>query len=101
MKITPFSNKADMGRVYISLAIQYGRIELKKGLLLYTANALYAEGNSEELKFFFPEAAFFFKQNKKIFECTDPTMVIDCMENDETGIVLPIVYSARMGGNIL
>jgi len=91
------ADRQNMGNEYMRLAIKYGHIKLKEGLSLYTAAGLETEGlNRDNIKLFFPEGIYFFKEGKTIFECTDPLQVIDCLE-DETvayGQTVPVNYKS-------
>ena len=75
-----------MGNGYMALALKYGHIELKKGLSLHTVADMEAIGD-KEIKSFFPEAAFVFRQGKIISECTDPGQIIDYLNADMAEII--------------
>jgi hypothetical protein len=94
--------RENMGRNYMGLAIQYGFIELKKGLSLYSSTGMESLGlkDSNGVKAAFPEGEFFFVQDKGekqiIFDCYYPLHVIDVMESEESshGFYLPIAYKS-------
>jgi hypothetical protein len=69
----------------MSLAVQYGCIELQKGLSLYTTAGIETLSlkTTEGVKAVFPSGAFFFVTSKYIFECTDPLHALDCMEGEK------------------
>jgi hypothetical protein len=94
------NDRESIGRHYMSLAVQYGHIELQKGLSLYTSAGIETLGlkTNEGIKAAFPSGAFFFVTENYIFECLDPLHVLDCMEGEKEkaacGKVLPINYMA-------
>jgi len=94
------NDRESIGRHYMSLAVQYGHIELQKGLSLYTSAGIETLGlkTNEGIKVAFPSGAFFFVTGEYIFECLDPFHVLDCMEGEKEraacGNVLPINYNA-------
>ena len=104
MNATLETDRESLGRHYMSLAVQYGHIELKRGLSLYTIKGFADLKEKEHIKSFFPEGAFYFveKETQKrtlITECFDPFHVVERMETDQeetaNGYVLPIRYKTR------
>jgi hypothetical protein len=93
------TDRESMGRRYMSLAVQCGRVELQEGLSLYSAagmNAMGAKTMTGEVVVW--DNDFYFMAGKYIFECTDPLHVLDCMESEKEktacGYVLPISFEA-------
>ena len=97
------NSQIKIGRAYMSLAIQYGKIELTKGFFLYSVAYL----KSLELKSPtgepFPldnDFYFHFEKGKGgvISECYGPENIIDYMNHieGEYGITLPIDYKGAI-----
>jgi hypothetical protein len=82
-----------MGLHYMRLAVQFGSIELKRGLSLFSGAGIQNMGLSKDV---FPTENFYFLENEKIItDCYDPLDVLRFMEaENEHGFVLPVVYGA-------
>jgi len=92
------TDRIKMGRAYMSLAIQYGYIELCPGHELYSAIGLKILGlKSPDGKSFPLDNDFYFQSEGYILsECYGPENVMDYIEGleqqNKNGFILPIDY---------
>jgi len=88
------AEKTGMGKAYLLLAIQYGKIKLTKGLCLFSATGLKAEGLKLPSGKPFPiNNDFYFEHGNIITDCYGPEHIIDFINHVESKIIeLPIVY---------
>ena len=81
----------ELGKNYMALALQYGQIELKKGLSLHSIDALEKEYPGKIRSFYDKEAFFLFQVGNRFSVCYDPEDVINHME--DFGRILPFSVS--------
>ena len=87
------SEREMMGRNYMALAVQYGHIELKAGVFLYSGKGL-KELADKAGKALFEDGEFYFMKGRYIYGCYGADNVMDCIEADGPGqgFNLPVIF---------
>jgi hypothetical protein len=96
-------DRESMGRGYMALAMKYGQIELKEGLILYSGKGLRArcakDPTDSDGKPLFSDEYYYVEKGKYLYDCTDPGNVMDFIEEEQKeaiyGTVLPITYETN------
>jgi hypothetical protein len=86
------NEKEGMCNFYMSTALRYGKVEIKPGVMLYSAAGLEAESlKDKEGRGWKADNDFYIVKGKVFFDLYGPNNLADILE-DEPGFVLPVTW---------
>lgn len=77
---------------YMETALRYGKVELKPGVELYSA-----QGIKNLIPGFTPDNDYYIMKGNKFSECYGPENVYDILEHTDQGFIPPITYHGTKG----
>jgi hypothetical protein len=88
------TEKEGMSNFYMSVALRYGKVEIKPGTMLYSGAGLEAEAlKDKEGRRWKADNDFYIVKGKVLFDLYGPNHLADILAGDsEPGFILPVTW---------